>query len=81
MQVLLELKAAPRPHKLKFMRYDMKFNRLTLEWETLEEVRRQGKYVRDAREEVGKDPNRNGFVLPEHVSRVTINIERASPPS
>lgn len=34
------------------MRYDMKFNPLTLEWETLDEVRRQGKYVRDARDEV-----------------------------
>lgn len=30
----------------------MNFNRLTLKWETLEEVRQQGKYVRDAREEV-----------------------------
>ncbi|CAM9893070.1 unnamed protein product [Ectocarpus sp. 12 AP-2014] len=29
----------------------MNFNRLTLKWETLEEVRQQGKYVRDAREE------------------------------
>ena len=43
---------APRPHTLEFLRYDMNFNRLTLKWETLEEVRQQGKYVRDAREEV-----------------------------
>lgn len=32
----------------------MNFNRLTLKWETLEEVRQQGKYVRDAREEVSQ---------------------------
>lgn len=51
-QVLRELKAAPRPHTLEFLRYDMNFNRLTLKWETLEDVRQQGKYVRDAREEV-----------------------------
>ncbi|CAM9159713.1 unnamed protein product [Ectocarpus fasciculatus] len=51
-EVLLELKAAPRPHTLEFLRYDMNFNRLTLKWETLEEVRQQGKYVRDAREEM-----------------------------
>lgn len=51
-QVLRELKAAPRPHTLELLRYDMNFNRLTLKWETLEEVRQQGKYVRDAREEV-----------------------------
>jgi len=53
-QVIQELKVAPRPHTLEFMRYDMNFNRLTLKWETLEEVRQQGKYVRDAREEVRK---------------------------
>ncbi|CAN0302121.1 unnamed protein product, partial [Ectocarpus sp. 8 AP-2014] len=29
-EVLLELKAAPRPHTLEFLRYDMNFNRLTL---------------------------------------------------
>lgn len=52
-QVLAELRAAPRPHTLEFMRYDMRFSRLTLQWETLEDIRRQGKYVRDAREEVG----------------------------
>lgn len=51
-QVLRELEVAPRPHTLEFLRYDMNFNRLTLKWETLEEVRQQGKYVRDAREEV-----------------------------
>ncbi|CAN0148094.1 unnamed protein product [Pylaiella littoralis] len=50
-EVLRELKAAPRPHTLELLRYDMNFNRLTLKWETLEEVRQQGKYVRDAREE------------------------------
>lgn len=51
--MLRELKVAPRPHTVEFLRYDMNFNRLTLKWETLEEVRQQGKYVRDAREEVG----------------------------
>lgn len=51
-QVLAEIKAAPRPHTLEFMRYDMRFDRISLKWETLEDIRRQGKYVRDAREEV-----------------------------
>ncbi|CAM9277635.1 unnamed protein product [Scytosiphon promiscuus] len=51
-EVLRELEAAPRPHTLEFLRYDMHFNRLTLEWETLEQLRQQGKYVRDAREEM-----------------------------
>ncbi|CAN0204731.1 unnamed protein product [Ascophyllum nodosum] len=50
-EILAELKAAPRPHTLEFMRYDKRFNRSTLKWESLEEIRRQGKYVRDARDE------------------------------
>lgn len=54
------MRAAPRPHTLEFMRYDFRFNRLTHEWEALEDIRRQGKYVRDAREEVRA---RSSFML------------------
>lgn len=50
---MAELRVAPHPHTLEFLRYDLRFNRLSLKWETLEEIRKQGKYVRDAREEVG----------------------------
>lgn len=51
-QIMEELQVAQRPHTIEFVRYDMLYNTVTSEWETLEEIRRQGRYVKDVKEEV-----------------------------
>ncbi|CAM9532307.1 unnamed protein product, partial [Discosporangium mesarthrocarpum] len=51
-QVLDELRVAPPPHTLEFMRYDFQWDHLGQCWESLQEIRQQGKYVRDARQEM-----------------------------